>query len=273
MEVPDTLAGKMALWRETGRIEKYADGLFYDASWIAVYLGQGVVPARHDPRAALPPPEQVARALGSLQDAIGREVAAMPGHREYLVSRAERLAAAPEHAGVSAARELPRRIVVVGAGQVGALAAIALRRALPQSEVLVVGTPPDPAALADRAPTALPFTNRLHDRLGIGEERLVREAGASHRLVVRYAAGAAKATKALPLTALPSIRGSRPASRATGVAARATRRPPRRRARSAKCSPPRGRFPATLGRTRFAAGRARLRAALEPGGLSRPARR
>ncbi len=87
---------------------------------------------------------------------------------------------------MSAARELPRRVIVAGAGQVGALAAIALRRALPQSEVLVLGTPPDPAALADRAPTALPFTNRLHDRLGIDEERLVREAGASHRLVVRY---------------------------------------------------------------------------------------
>ena len=87
---------------------------------------------------------------------------------------------------MSAARELPRRVVVAGAGQVGALAAIAVKRALPQSEVLVVGTPPDPAAFADRAPTALPFTNRLHDRLGIAEERLVREAGASHRLVVRY---------------------------------------------------------------------------------------
>src|SRR6187549_2886985 len=87
---------------------------------------------------------------------------------------------------MSTARELPRRVIVVGAGQLGALAAIALRRALPQSEVLVVGTPPDPAAFADRAPTALPFTNRLHDRLGIVEDRLVREAGASHRLVVRY---------------------------------------------------------------------------------------
>jgi tryptophan halogenase len=53
------------------------------------------VPAKHDPRAALPPPEQIARALGSLQDAIRREVAAMPGHREYLFGRSERLAAAP----------------------------------------------------------------------------------------------------------------------------------------------------------------------------------
>jgi len=87
---------------------------------------------------------------------------------------------------MSVARELPRRVVVAGAGPLGALAAIALKRALPRSEVVVVGTPPDPAAFADRAPTGLPFTNRLHDRLGISEERLLREAGASHRLVVRY---------------------------------------------------------------------------------------
>ena len=87
---------------------------------------------------------------------------------------------------MSEPRELPRRVIVAGDGQLGVLAAIALRRALPHSEVLVVGGALDPAALADHAPTALPFTNRLHDRLGIEEERLVREAGASHRLVVRY---------------------------------------------------------------------------------------
>jgi tryptophan halogenase len=87
---------------------------------------------------------------------------------------------------MSVAREPLRRVVVAGAGQVGALAAIALRRASPQTEVIVVGTPPDPAAFADRAATALPFTNRLHDRLGVSEERLVREVGATHRLVVRY---------------------------------------------------------------------------------------
>lgn len=87
---------------------------------------------------------------------------------------------------MSRARELPRRVIVAGDGQLGVLAALALRQALPASEVLVIGTPPDPAALADRATTALPFTNRLHDRLGLAEERLVRETGASHRLAVRY---------------------------------------------------------------------------------------
>jgi tryptophan halogenase len=95
MAVPDTLAEKMALWRETGRIEKYSDGLFYDASWIAVYIGQGVLPERHDPRVQLPDPAQVARAMDGLRDAIVSEVAAMPGHRGFLAENARRLATAP----------------------------------------------------------------------------------------------------------------------------------------------------------------------------------
>ena len=95
MRVPDSLAGKMALWREAGRIEKYSDGLFYDASWIAVYIGQGVLPQRHDTRAQLPDADQVARALQGLRAAIEREVAAMPGHRAFLAANAQRLAATP----------------------------------------------------------------------------------------------------------------------------------------------------------------------------------
>jgi len=95
MAVPDSLAAKMELWRDTGRIEKYSDGLFYNASWVAVYMGQGVLPRRHDARASLPDPLQVIRALQTLEAAIGDAVAAMPGHRAYLESRAERLAVAP----------------------------------------------------------------------------------------------------------------------------------------------------------------------------------
>lgn len=87
---------------------------------------------------------------------------------------------------MSDARELPRKIVVAGDGQVGIVAAIALRRALPSSEVTVIGTPFDPASLADHAASALPFTNRFHDQLGISEELLIRRTGASHRLVTRY---------------------------------------------------------------------------------------
>ncbi|WP_271077248.1 tryptophan 7-halogenase [Aurantiacibacter sp. MUD61] len=86
---------------------------------------------------------------------------------------------------MSQAREPMQRIVVVGDGQVGVLAALACRLVLPQCEIAVLACPADRAAFADRAVTALPFTNRLHQRLGITEEDLVRQAGGSHRLITR----------------------------------------------------------------------------------------
>lgn len=77
-------------------------------------------------------------------------------------------------------------VVVAGSGQVGAICAIALKRALPSCEVTVLSLPVHPSAFADHANTALPFTNKLHDRLGISEAQIVRHAGGSHRLVTRY---------------------------------------------------------------------------------------
>ncbi|QUL37975.1 tryptophan 7-halogenase [Erythrobacter sp. JK5] len=86
---------------------------------------------------------------------------------------------------MSEARPALDRIAVAGDGQVGVLAALALKRALPACEITVVGLAPDPAAFADHAATALPFTNKLHDRLGIREDWIVARAGGSHRLVTR----------------------------------------------------------------------------------------
>ncbi len=87
---------------------------------------------------------------------------------------------------MSKARDPLSKIVVVGAGQVGAIAAIALKRALPASDVTVLGVPIEDSAFADNASTALPFTNKLHDRLGISEPQMIAQAGASHRLIMRY---------------------------------------------------------------------------------------
>lgn len=87
---------------------------------------------------------------------------------------------------MSEPRDHCRRIVVVGDGQVGILAAIALRRALPVCQVVLVGQQPTPASFADWSPTALPFTNKLHDRLGIEESEIVLRAGGSYRLVTRF---------------------------------------------------------------------------------------
>jgi tryptophan halogenase len=84
MALPPELERKMALWRDTGRVELYTEGLFLEASWIAVYLGQGVVPHGHDQRADLPPQERIGGSLDELGAAIRERVAAWPDHAEYL---------------------------------------------------------------------------------------------------------------------------------------------------------------------------------------------
>tara|TARA_B100000678_G_scaffold103614_1_gene86556 strand:+ start:623 stop:2044 length:1422 start_codon:yes stop_codon:yes gene_type:complete len=93
---------------------------------------------------------------------------------------------------MSEPREALRRIVVAGSGQVGLLSAIALRRALPTTEVVLLAIAPKGPSFADFASTALPFTARLHERLGIEEGRLIAAAGASHRLITRYFGWAAR---------------------------------------------------------------------------------
>jgi len=92
IKLAGNISHKLELWRRAGRIETYADGLFYDASWIAVYVGQGWLPDHHDPRVTLADPMRVKAALDRLRQAIGSEVAAMPDHRDFLNAERARLA-------------------------------------------------------------------------------------------------------------------------------------------------------------------------------------
>ena len=84
MALPPELKRKMTLWRDTARVERYTEGLFLEASWVAVYLGQGVVPHGYDQRADIPPPDRVAQSLGEFEAAIRHRVAAWPDHAAYL---------------------------------------------------------------------------------------------------------------------------------------------------------------------------------------------
>jgi tryptophan 7-halogenase len=86
----------------------------------------------------------------------------------------------------SEARAALNAIVVVGDGQVGLAAAIALRRAVPRAAVTVVPCQPDPSAIADRSMTSLPRTDVFHERFGLEQDGFIMRAGASHRLGVRF---------------------------------------------------------------------------------------
>ncbi len=87
MEVPDSLADKIELWRHAGRVSKYTQGLFLEPSWIAVYVGQGIVPEGWDQRADQVDPAGLSGAMDRLRAQIAQAVRTLPDHAEFIARR------------------------------------------------------------------------------------------------------------------------------------------------------------------------------------------
>jgi len=80
MAIPDSLAEKLELFRRRGRVVKYREGVFLEASWIAVYLGQRIYPEGHDLRADLPNADALQRGMESFWSEVMAAAEAMPDH-------------------------------------------------------------------------------------------------------------------------------------------------------------------------------------------------
>jgi tryptophan halogenase len=84
MEVPDSLAAKLDLWRAKGRLFREGRELFGTASWVAVLLGQGIVPAEQEPAANAIDPATIADALDKMRLSYSRMAEEMPPHAEFI---------------------------------------------------------------------------------------------------------------------------------------------------------------------------------------------
>jgi tryptophan halogenase len=84
MDVPPTLERKMDLFRANGRIFREDDELFAEESWIQVLLGQGIIPAGYDPLVDVTPEPDIERFLADVETVIGKCVALMPSHADYV---------------------------------------------------------------------------------------------------------------------------------------------------------------------------------------------
>ncbi|MFM7347881.1 MAG: tryptophan halogenase family protein [Erythrobacter sp.] len=85
MDVPDSLTHKLELFAASGRVGRDVDDLFRDASWVQVMLGQGIMPADHDPMADQVSAAQLAEFLANVKTLTQRAVASLPTHEEYLL--------------------------------------------------------------------------------------------------------------------------------------------------------------------------------------------
>ena len=84
MQVPDSLVERMSLFEHRGYIEKYKDGLFSPASWLSVYLGQGLRPQHYHPMADNLPLDASVAKLEALRSSIRAGVELMPEHAAFV---------------------------------------------------------------------------------------------------------------------------------------------------------------------------------------------
>ena len=84
MAVPDSLAHRVELFRQTGRVFRKNEELFAENSWVQVMMGQGITPQSHHPIANKLRPDELTHLLASLKDQVSRTVANLPDHAAYI---------------------------------------------------------------------------------------------------------------------------------------------------------------------------------------------
>ena len=84
MDVPASLARKMALWEARGRVFRENAELFAADSWIAVMLGQNIWPEAHEPIADTLDPDKIAAAMRQMRQAYRETAAKLPVHEAFI---------------------------------------------------------------------------------------------------------------------------------------------------------------------------------------------
>ena len=84
IDLPDSLAHRMQLFKESARIFKPQDDVFAENSWVQVMMGQGVVPDKHHNIAQAMSPDQLTQFLGGIEREVADTVNKLPSHQSYI---------------------------------------------------------------------------------------------------------------------------------------------------------------------------------------------
>ena len=80
----DGLHEKLELFKTHGRILREDSELFPVLSWLSVFVGQSVIPQRHDPMVDGLDPDKIMVKLDEIRCAVLRCTEAMPSHQEFI---------------------------------------------------------------------------------------------------------------------------------------------------------------------------------------------
>ncbi len=84
MPIPETLAYKIDHFRHSARLVSPGPELFQNASWLAVYLGQGIIPQGYDPAVDERPHVDATRHLAQLRSVVAQAAAQAPTHQQFI---------------------------------------------------------------------------------------------------------------------------------------------------------------------------------------------
>jgi tryptophan halogenase len=84
LEVPDTLAHRIELFRETARVFREKEDLFKENSWIQVMMGQGIEPEQYHPVVNVMSDDELTRFMGGIKSRVDSIVAKLPPHEDYV---------------------------------------------------------------------------------------------------------------------------------------------------------------------------------------------
>jgi len=84
MDVPDTLTHRMELFKQSGKVYKFAQELFGESSWLQVMIGQGLMPEQYHPIVDLMPDSELNDFLMSIKHNVKRTVSQFPTHHEFI---------------------------------------------------------------------------------------------------------------------------------------------------------------------------------------------
>lgn len=86
MNIPDSLAQKLSLFRSRASLSLYQYGLFARDSWLSVLIGQGITPESYDRTADNYDLNMVGDRLDAFADRIARSVASTSSHAAFIAN-------------------------------------------------------------------------------------------------------------------------------------------------------------------------------------------
>jgi tryptophan halogenase len=84
MPIPDSLAHRIELFRQTAYAFQGDSELFRVDSWTQVMLGQGIKPRTYHPAALIPGAQDLTKYLADFRASVAQTVARMPAHQDFV---------------------------------------------------------------------------------------------------------------------------------------------------------------------------------------------